>query len=58
MVYSLRQPGQLNNQPQSLCEKIHPTYRTFSTVTTPAAETESIGLPADAQLAAFFAYRL
>jgi len=29
------------------------TYQTFGTVTTPAAETKSIGLPADAQLSWF-----
>jgi hypothetical protein len=44
----LRQPGQFNYQPQSLWEKIHPTYQTFGTVTDPAAVTKSIGLPADA----------
>jgi hypothetical protein len=44
----LRQPGQLRNQPQSLCKKTHPTYQIFGTVTTPAAETKSIGLYASA----------
>jgi hypothetical protein len=32
--------------------------KTFGTETNPAAETESIGLSADAQLAAFFAHHL
>jgi hypothetical protein len=49
----LRQPGQLCNRPKSLCEKIHPTYQTFGTVTNPAAETKSIGLPAFVQLSWF-----
>jgi hypothetical protein len=30
-----------------------PIYQTFGTMTTPAAETKSIGLPADAQLSWF-----
>ena len=38
---------------KSLCEKIHPTYQTFGTMTNPAAGTKSIGLPADALLSWF-----
>ena len=38
--------------------KLNPTYQTFCTMTNPTAETKSIGLSADAQLAAFFALRL
>jgi hypothetical protein len=46
-------PDNLVINPQSLCEKIHPTYQTFGTVTNPAAVTMSMGLPAIAQLSWF-----
>ena len=53
----LRQPGQLDNQPlKSML--INSSYLlNWCTVTNPAAETKSIGLQADALLAAFFALR-
>jgi hypothetical protein len=54
----LQQPGQLRNQlyKSMLATSIH--LLNWYTVTHPAAETKSIGLQADAQLAAFFALRL
>jgi len=39
--------------PKVYAIKFNPTYQTFGTVTIPAAETKSIGLPADAQLSWF-----
>jgi len=36
-------------------EKSNPLIKSCGTWTDPAAETKSMGLPADAQLAAFFA---
>jgi hypothetical protein len=44
--------------PKVYASKFIPTYQAFGTVTAPAAETKSIGLPTDAQLAAFFALPL
>jgi hypothetical protein len=41
--------------PKVYASKIKATYQTFSTVTTPAAETKLIGLPADAQAVMVFA---
>jgi hypothetical protein len=41
--------------PKVYASKFKATYQTFGTLTTPATETKSIGLPADAQLSAFFA---
>jgi hypothetical protein len=58
MVYSLRQPGQLRNGRGDLSENIRLTYQIFGTVTISAAKTKSIGLPANAQLASFFALHL
>ena len=34
--------------------KFNPTYQTFGTMTTPATETKSIGLPADAHAVMVF----
>ena len=39
--------------PKVYASKFNATYQTFGTLTNPAAETKSIGLQADAQLAAF-----
>ena len=39
--------------PKVYASEFKTTYQTFGTVTTPAAETKSIGLPADAQLSWF-----
>ena len=44
--------------PKVYASKFKPTYRTFGTVTTHAAETTPIGLPADAQAAKVFAAQL
>jgi hypothetical protein len=51
----LQQPGLIRNHPKVYESNFKPTYQTFGTLTTPATVTKSIGLPADAQLAAFFA---
>ena len=51
----LRQAGQLRNDEKLYVSNITTTYQVFSTVTTPAAETKSIGLPADAQDVMVFA---
>jgi hypothetical protein len=40
--------------PKVYANKFKRTYQTFGTMTNPAAETESIRLQADTQLAAFF----
>jgi hypothetical protein len=59
LINCLRQPGQLRNQPQKSMRVNSSQLIIFcGTWTVPAAETKSIGLPADAQLAAFFALRL
>jgi len=39
--------------PKVYVSNLNPTYQTFGTMTTPAAETKSIGLPANAQLSWF-----
>jgi len=44
--------------PKVSASKFKPTYQTFGTMTTPAAVTKSIGLPADAQAVKFFAASL
>jgi hypothetical protein len=44
--------------PKVYASKFNATYQTFGTVTNPAAGTKSIGLPANAQLSAFFALPL
>ena len=50
----LQQPGQLRNQLNKSMRETHlTTYQTLCTMTTPAAETKSIGLLADAQLSWF-----
>ena len=55
----LQQPGQLRNQLyKSMRENNNRLIKSCGTRTDPAAETKSIGLLADAQLAAFFALRL
>ena len=41
--------------PKVYASKFKATYQTFGTVTTPSAETRSIGLPADAQAVMVFA---
>jgi hypothetical protein len=41
--------------PKVYGSKFKPTYQTFGTVTTPAAETKSIGLPANAHAVMVFA---
>jgi len=54
----LQQPGQFRNQlHKSMLETSNHLLNWF-TMTNPAAETKSVGLQADAQLAAFFALRL
>jgi hypothetical protein len=54
LINWLRQPGQLLNQPQkSMREKYNPLIKFCCTLTVPAAETQSIGLSADAQLSWF-----
>ena len=60
----LRQPGQLHCQPQkSMVLNLSQLIKSFCTRPDsyrddPAAKTKSIGLPADALLAAFFARHL
>jgi len=55
----LQQPGQPHYQPpKSMVLNLSQLIKSCGTRTYPAAETESIGLPADAQLAAFFAHHL
>jgi hypothetical protein len=41
--------------PKVYARKLNPTYQTFCTMTTPATETKSIGLPADAHAVMVFA---
>jgi hypothetical protein len=58
IVNCLLQPGQLDNQPlKSMLESSFHLLILY-TMTHPVAETKSVGLQADAQLAAFFAHRL
>ena len=54
----LRQPGQLRHDEKTYASEFKATYQTFGTVTTPAAETKSIGLPANAQLSWFLHHHL
>ena len=59
LINCLRQPGQiLNRIPKSMRINSNPFIKSCGTRTDPAAVTESMGLPADAQLAAFFAHHL
>jgi hypothetical protein len=59
LINCLRQPGQPHYQhPKSMVLNLLQLIRYCVTRTVPAAETESIGLPAYAQLAAFFAHHL
>jgi hypothetical protein len=59
MVYSLRQPGQPHYQPpKSMVLNLFQLIKSCYTRTDPAAKPKSIGLPADAQLSAFFALPL
>jgi hypothetical protein len=59
LINCLRQPGQPHYQPpKSMVLNSSQLIKTCGTLTDPAAETESIGLSADAQLAAFFAFHL
>ena len=54
LINWLRQPGLLLNQPQkSMRVKFDPLNKSCYARTDPAAETKSIGLPADAQLSWF-----
>jgi hypothetical protein len=57
-VIAFVSPDSLVISPKVYVSKINPTYQTFGTMTTPAAWTKVIGLPADAQLSAFFALPL
>jgi hypothetical protein len=58
IVNCLLQPGQLRNQLHKSILSTSFHLVTFGTLTHTAAETKSIGLQVDAQLAAFFALRL
>jgi hypothetical protein len=59
LINCLRQPGQSHYQhPKSMVLNLFQLIKTCCTRTDPTAETKSIGLPADAQLAAFFAHHL
>ena len=49
----LRQPGQLRHDEEHNANNFSNAYQIFGTMTTPATETKSIGLPADAQLSWF-----
>ena len=50
------QPGQLRNRPEkSMRENFNPLIKSCATRTVPAAETESIGLQADARVVMVFA---
>jgi hypothetical protein len=54
LINWLRQPGQLLNQPQkSMRLNINSLIKTCGTLTNPATETKSIGLPADALVPCF-----
>ena len=58
IVNCLLQPGQLRNQLQKSMLATSFYLLNWCTLTHPATETKSVGLQADAQLAAFFALRL
>ena len=59
LINCLRQPGPLLNRlPKSIRISTNPLIKSNCTRTDHAAVTESMGLPADAQLAAFFAHHL
>ena len=51
----LRQAGQFRNDEKTYSSDFKATYQTFCTMTTPAAETKSMGLPADAHAVMVFA---
>jgi hypothetical protein len=54
LINWLRQPGQLRNQlPMSMRENSSKLIKICATWTNPAAETKSIGLPADALVPCF-----
>jgi len=55
LINCLRQPGQLDNQPLKSMPITSFHFLNLYTVTNPAAETKSIGLPADAQVVMVFA---
>jgi hypothetical protein len=57
-VIAFISPDSFVIDPKVYASKFNATYQTFGTITTPAAETKSIGLPADTQLSAFFALPL
>ena len=59
LINCLRQPGQPHYQhSKSMVLNLFQLIKSCCIRTDPAAETGSIGLPADAQLAAFFAHHL
>jgi len=53
LINCLRQPGQLDNQPLKSMPITSFHFLNLYTVTNPAAETKSIGLPADALMPYF-----
>ena len=52
-VIAFVSPDNFSIGPKVYTSKFKATYQLFGTATTPAAETKSIGLPADAQLSWF-----
>jgi hypothetical protein len=52
-VIAFSSPDRFVIGPKVYVSKINTTYQTFGTMTTPATETKSIGLLADAQLSWF-----
>ena len=59
LINCLLQPGQLRNRPEkSMRENFNPLIKSCATRTVPAAETESIGLQADARVVMVFARHL
>ena len=56
LINCLPQPGQFHNQlPKSMRVKLLQLIKFCGTLTVPAAETKSIGLPADARVVMVFA---
>jgi len=53
MVNCLRQPGQLHHDTKTPVREFWVVYNNSGTLTNPATETKSIGLPADARVAKF-----
>ena len=54
LINCLRQPGQLRNRPpKAMIVNVNPLIKSCGTLTNSAAETESIGLPADALVPCF-----